>query len=861
MNQQPTRMFLGFAGLWLVLSLAVSADDLAEFFQNDPYRNYPNIALHEAGGSARIVQAGKPDIPADFLIDGSPAVDKCSLFEGLPFSVIIRFATPKDLEAIRLFSGNPEYAVNASGDCAIRSCTVKVQQAGQWHDAQLATQALPSFAEMKAQGVFTHHVTSACKKKAVSAVQVEVYASTDTGKRMSSDKLVPPAARVCYLREIEVFSSEKTVVPRPIPIMAFLGGDFRLPVYVGEAEAELVLESKELMTEAFGVQVELFEQTGQQRIARIAPIACRPASQTTVRVPLGKLPTGLYRAEICRPDKRGDFLTRWLRIQRPVTTPQPQAPLAIQGRKMLFLDDHYLQSRQKFIFEKQTAETLPILAKNVETGYVVNQGLAFFCGVDGRFYYQFQIMPIEGMSIIGYVKSSAEKKYCTAVSEDLKSWTILDGLKGAPAPKKALYSPQAVNQSIDWSKVQQCRFYDPAKDGKIALDKVKMVYTGDEAPHWGDLKIRNFCVYPVLEKSPTEVLVLQSEPLLQNRAVSAEDESPGEWGDQNDNWGGQWLSDDGTTLYYIVARLVPRKSPFIVRYDNYVNVQRLLVLWKSQDGLHWTQSFIVPPQPTDPLGWQQYGITHAPYRGAGVRIGFLSPYDCLRQQIYIDLVYSYDNENWLRPDPLKKFAVNGPMGSWGFGEISCAPDHTVEKDGFCYTALLSCYSLPHFSFLWVFSREEANAGLLEKLLANKEIERWPYWQQLGSFKKMYETLKVDSNTPYRSFGLMKYRRDGFVAMRAAGDLSTATTCRLRGAGQVLVNARCAADGFLSLAVLDGEGRPLPEYSGENAARIDGDRIDAPVRWKGGSLATTPEGVDYRLLIEGKQAELFSLSFH
>lgn len=858
------RRFLStFSLLWLALLPAVLADDMSDFYQNDPYRDFRNIALRDEGGVALIVQEGKKDRTVEALIDGVPEVSDLAKVEGLPFNIVIRFGASTDLEAIRIFSGNPELAANPSGDCGIRSCRISVEQAGEWHDVKMAIQSFPSFEEMKAKGLYTYNFSIPCKQKSVSAVKIEVLSSTDTGKRIDTKELVAPAKRVCYLREIEVFSSEKVAVSESLPIRASVDVDFRLPVYTEESSADLVLEPKGGASEARIFQVDFFEGIGKTKIRTIEDISCPPSARTTVPVPIGDLKTGLYRAEVFRSEERDQFLTRWLRIQRPaIIAPLPE-PLDISmGRKLLFLDDRCLKEQQGFFFEKQKAEALQVLQENVEPGDIINQGRAFFRGRDGKFYFRFESMPIKAQSVIGYVRPEAKKKAYTAVSEDLTSWTVSPGNLGTPVPKDQLLSPVAHNGSITLGNVKTCRLYDQAKDGPIPLGQVKMVFSGYKDVQWGDQKIPARSVYPVWQKSPDTVLLLQADPLMQ-MSVSTADEVPGNWADINDNWGGQWLGADGKTLYFMVGAMVPRRSPFIVPYDNVTNADRLLVLWKTTDGLNWTHSFVAPPRASDPTGWQNYGMSHAPYRGAGVRIGFLFPYDSWRQQIYVDILYSYDDENWLRPDPEKRFADNGRIGAWNFGAMFASPDQTVEKDDNCYTPVLTAYSQPHFSYLWAFRDEEQNADLFERLFSEKGIEGWPFWKDVGgSFAEMAAKFKSEPDIPFRTFGLLKYRIDGFVAMTAGNRQAEATTRLLTGRSKsVQVNMRSTkTDGFLKIEVLDAEGNTLPDYCDENAATITGDHINAQVQWKHAAVSETPAADDYRLKLTGRDVEIFSLSF-
>jgi hypothetical protein len=58
-------------------------------------------------------------------------------------------------------------------------------------------------------------------------------------------------------------------------------------------------------------------------------------------------------------------------------------------------------------------------------------------------------------------------------------------------------------------------------------------------------------------------------------------------------------------------------------------------------------------------------------------------------------------------------------------------------------------------------------------------------------------------------------------------------------------------------VLDAEGRPLPGFSGANAAAFTGDSVNARLAWKNGAQPTLPRQ-PVRLRIKLAQADLFAL---
>jgi len=160
----------------------------------------------------------------------------------------------------------------------------------------------------------------------------------------------------------------------------------------------------------------------------------------------------------------------------------------------------------------------------------------------------------------------------------------------------------------------------------------------------------------------------------------------------------------------------------------------------------------------------------------------------------------------------------------------------------------------------MFCKEKQDAELFEKLFGGKAIKSWPYWKNIGSFERMAELLRADENVPYRTFGIMKYRKDGFVAMEAGSEEATAVTKLLTGYSVVNINARCKKTGYVRIELMDSQGVLMDNYSGENAAIIEGDVIGSQVVWGKGAVKRTPQYGSYSILITAKNAEIFSLSF-
>lgn len=109
----------------------------------------------------------------------------------------------------------------------------------------------------------------------------------------------------------------------------------------------------------------------------------------------------------------------------------------------------------------------------------------------------------------------------------------------------------------------------------------------------------------------------------------------------------------------------------------------------------------------------------------------------------------------------------------------------------------------------------------------------------------------------RPIGGMRYRKDGWVALRPTGREGELLTTVLLAGERLAINARTQPGGQVQVEVLDSASRPLPGYSGANAASFAGDSVCAPLSWGRGGQATLP-AQPVRLRVQLRQAELFAL---
>ena len=291
-----------------------------------------------------------------------------------------------------------------------------------------------------------------------------------------------------------------------------------------------------------------------------------------------------------------------------------------------------------------------------------------------------------------------------------------------PAGRSAWPPPPLVHWPIASTHV---RHYE-ADDGPIDLTQVSVYYTyGSNSGHAPD--VINNVSFPSLSGTPIwqrvhagvkQTLVLpvdgiRGRPLLhcgtppsqlQDPNVTCRD--PGycqcagpnitDIGCSNDNFGGTWLlpttsdllqngSADArpVTFVYAQARRISAFAPQDTAYDNLAGLRRVLVTWRTTDGLTWEQSWWggAPPTaghaaqdgsllPRDPYPVaEHYGaMNFCAEHGQDVRSGcraaaaengvnsnsyapilsWLMPYDARRQQFWIDFTFSTDGLHFHR---------------------------------------------------------------------------------------------------------------------------------------------------------------------------------------------------------------------
>ena len=137
----------------------------------------------------------------------------------------------------------------------------------------------------------------------------------------------------------------------------------------------------------------------------------------------------------------------------------------------------------------------------------------------------------------------------------------------------------------------------------------------------------------------------------------------------------------------------------------------------------------------------------------------------------------------------------------------------------------------------------------------------PYAKNPDGTDRQPETLsaeeRADLEDGWMAMCLAVLRRDGFVSLDADKSAGVLLTKPLKLSGQSLFLNLAAAQGSARVEILDENNKPLPGYSGADAAKITGDNVRLPVRFGSGKTLSELAGQTVRLKIHLQRASLYA----
>lgn len=656
----------------------------------------------------------------------------------------------------------------------------------------------------------------------------------------------------------------------------WIAADYILPAYVNLTTATLLVRP----TGAFqGPPVELHvafhaRQGGSPPCGEMRT-TLKPGEERRLTLDISGWADGDYRTEIqCFRHGRGlgEPLVRWLRKQTIPAPPKPAEPIDVRGLTTLFVDDQYVHSERALRRVVNPAEPFAVTTGRMGLDRPIQKPVGGIrLEADGTWAVKFTDEDRED-------RNGATTRHYTACSRDARAWTVTEDKPTDPAPETAKTKLLPRTMATDPKPVcapklasgstritPQFRFYDPAADGLVNIQQVRLRHTGiAKNVRWGNLEMPYRTIFPVWEKSPGEFLVLTKQWLLRDKHDHP-DGAACEWQDTNDNFMNDFYSPDGRTMFYGQSRMILRHDPFRIPFDAFKsflggNYNRIMVTWRSQDGIQWTPTFFDPQREDDPFSYQGYGAQQFYVEGKRLSLGYFFAYRAQLQQVCVELRYSRDNIYWQRlPGRLDEnvFAANGPWGSWNFGYMFGLNGAPVEKDGEIYQLFGSCQNVPHHFFrslLGYNSKSISDPRWLKAYFEGKEIPSYPLWGAMGG---SWEAFARQAPQACRPIGGMHYRKDGWVALKPIGQTGELVTKVLLAGEHLGINAKTRSGGHVRVELLDAASRPLPDFSGANAATFTGDSVNTSLSWKHGTLAKLPRQ-PLRLRIALDKADLFAL---
>ena len=133
---------------------------------------------------------------------------------------------------------------------------------------------------------------------------------------------------------------------------------------------------------------------------------------------------------------------------------------------------------------------------------------------------------------------------------------------------------------------------------------------------------------------------------------------------------------------------------YTIEYDNLAEAVRIMRTFSTHDGLHWERHYLSLPDESDPWSFQHYGV-FSQRVDKDLYIGYLCAYECQKQQIYPEIIFSRDGLYWERRPGHKPFIPNTPPGTWLFGMNFLESNHFAH-DGKYYLVLGSALRRQHF---------------------------------------------------------------------------------------------------------------------------------------------------------------------
>jgi len=268
--------------------------------------------------------------------------------------------------------------------------------------------------------------------------------------------------------------------------------------------------------------------------------------------------------------------------------------------------------------------------------------------------------------------------------------------------------------------------------------------------------------------------------------------------------------------YVANAKVLVRRVPRRDQLDNDKLRMRAFTTLESDDLIHWTRPrMILYPDALDGHDAQIY--RNAPFAYESMWIGFLSKMEMLRRgskTTEVQLSASRDGRHWTRVGRREPFLPLGKPGQWD-----------------------AAYQAP----------------AIPPILVDQTLRI--YYRSAPSRKRGVRAKDY--------IGLATLRRDGFVSLNAGDKPGIIETRPLTFAGKGLyVNADVQPGGYIKAELRlrragNKPGRPIKPYTLANCKPVTGDVMAGRITWSGKAAIKRPNDQSWQLLLELRNAKLYS----
>ncbi len=736
-------------------------------------------------------------------------------------------------KGIQIFSGNMRAVKNPSGSCALKSVVVEAFVNGQWVELvkEDNIKDYDANSELPADSFFYRFDFS--EPYEVDSLRVIVKDSHDTGKRKSgiTDK------RLAVIREIQFFST--TPMDKQFTLSDLIKAEYTLPVYRNTKEAKLTVVVADKEQSPKEAELVIFSPENEQIYSQ--KISLNVGENTKV-IDISNFKNGRY----CTLLKtRNGTHKRLLRIDNIPEIAYPTKPLNVANKKFLFTPDKITFKHKKNVSVKVSqADTIEI-TRQPDEQHLALKSSDFYPTEDGSF-----VMEVVDYKYRNYFKTPSGKRIL--ISDKLegpyKEVKSVSKQRVKAEPLRQVFRPDApiVPFGKEGPTKIKYQLYNKEIHGEIPANNVRVLYSYDSL-------FLDFVRKPIRaswsvgKTAKGEWVVFSKKPLFTDLWRYYGDKYDDGW-QTNDNFAGQWMSfEEGKNeLFFAMGQTLRRDEPYDIPYDNIASF-RYLALYSTTNGTDWKfRNYLDIPTEDDKVGSQHYGGYLMQMKNADLALFYCLEYDCVAQQIYLDLKYTRNGIHFYRFPNSEPFLRTFNPKDWYFGHVFITP--RIYRVGNKYVQEISRGSNSlHFS-AEIFLQHNKLSEITTDSVKNR-FEKRRFDTQFTFFKMLggYEGIAKHCSRQNRSAGVLTFRVDGWFAVVADDVEGSFTTNVLTGAKNMSANYEVQKDGYIFIELKDINGNVL------QTKRLTGDSLNVQV------FENIPVK-EFYLDVKMKNAKIYALYF-